>query len=786
VITLAVGVGVNSAMFGLIDSLLFRPPPHVAHPDRVVRVQFTHGDTPGHATAAPRTTYATLQAIAATRTFATIAAYTDARVSIGRGTDAYEANAMIVTPAFFTVLGVRPHAGSLLGSAGVDTLADDRVVLSYAFWERQFGRDRRVIGMPLTVGTGSYIVAGIAPNGFTALQGTPVDLWLPMNDLASGYMYRGWRTNHGSYQLEVVGRLPPSSTARSVQDRTSALMRAAARSDRDPTGIVTAPLISSRGTEKSREVRVSLWLAAVSAFVLLIACANIANLVLARNVARSTEYAVRLSLGASDWQLRRQLLADVGVIGLPGLVAALFVQYAVRAAIPAFLPAEIPFARGLFDPRTMGLMGVSGVLAMALVSIVSLTQVRPAAIVRSLTIRARDERRGGVWTRGSLLALQSAVCVALLFSAGLFAKSLSRVLALDLGVELDRTVQVSFNIPEGSLSPADRQSLYERALERVRSQTGVERAALSISAPYQSGIGAAPFTAEHTQREIWEGKGEVAYSTAVGASFFRTVGAATLVGRDFTDADKSGAPRVAIVNRNLAERLWPNRNALGECVFLDEEHGCYRVVGVLGGVWKLRALDRSKMTVYTSLAQTEDAIPGALLVRTRGPVGPMLAQIRSVVQSVEPNLPAVNVSRARDLVDREFRPWRVGATLFSGFSAIALVIAAVGLFGVVSFTTTLRTREIGIRMALGARESNIARVVAGAGLGAVTVGLVLGSVTSLVASRWVGDVLYETSPRDPIVLAETAVVLLVVAVFAIIVPVVRALRLAPAAILRSE
>jgi len=338
---------------------------------------------------------------------------------------------------------------------------------------------------------------------------------------------------------------------------------------------------------------------------------------------------------------------------------------------------------------------------------------------------------------------------------------------------------VSFNIPRGSRTPAEQQSLYDRALERVRAQAGVERAALAVSAPFQSGSGAGPFTAEQTLRDA-------AYSTAVGSGFFASVGAASLVGRDFTDEDKAGAPLVAVVNSNLAARLWPRGGALGNCLVMDEKRECYRVVGVLGGVWKLRALDRDRMAIYFPLAQTPDARPGALLVRTRGPVGPMLAQLRSTVQSIEPDLPAVNVSRARDLVDYEFRPWRLGATLFAGFSAVALIIAAVGLYGVVSFTTTLRNREIGVRMALGARRWDVTRVVAGAGLGAVLAGLIVGSAASLVASRWMGDVLYQTSPRDPAVLAQTAGVLLVVAVVAVVAPVIRALRLSPAAVLRSE
>ena len=783
IVALAIGIGVNAAMFGLIDGLLFRPPVHVADPDRVVRVQFTTAEPNGEPRPMWRANYPALQDLEATGVFQLVAGHTDATVSIGRGVDAIEAKAMLITPSFFPVLGVRPLVGSLRHS---DAATENNLIaISEGFWERRFGRDPSVIGTSLVIGTSSYVLAGVVPNGFTSLQNEPVDVWLPLNDLASGYLSRQWRTARGSFYLDAVARVPSSMSIDVATQRASSLLKLSARGDMAPTGIIASSLISSRSTEKSREVRVSLWLAGVTALVLLIACANVGNLVMARNVARGKEYAVRLSLGASHWQLRRHLIADVCAVAIPGVLAALFVEYLVRMAIPKFLSAEIPLAQGFMDPRGLALMAVSSAVAISRVMLVSLVQVRPSRI--ALALRAHtDDGRGSAFARGVLVAVQSGVCVALLFSAGLFARSLTRVLALDLGVELDRTVQATFNIPRGSVAAADQRALYERALERVRAHPAVERAALATSHPFQSGMGSSPFTAGHSPRETWEGKGEVAYSAAVGAGFFSTTGARTLVGRDFTDDDKAGAPGVVIINANLAKRLWPGGGALGDCLFLDSGGDCLRVVGVLGGTWKLRALDRTKMTVYTPLAQTADVEPGSLLIRTRGSAGRTLDALRLAVQSGEPNAPAVHIARASDLVDGEFRPWRLGATLFTSFAAIALLIAAVGVYGVVSFAVTARVREIGVRLALGARTGHIARLVAGSGLGAVAIGLLVGAAGSLVATRWIGDVLYETSPRDPLILAQTAAILLGVAVVAVVVPVVRALRLAPAAILRSE
>ena len=783
--TLAIGIGVNTAMFGLIDSLLFRSPAHVADPDRVVRV--SGGDA-----AQPPTelwwngSFPTFETLRSSGVFEDVAAYTDLDVSLGRGVDAVEARAQFVTPNYFRLLGVRPHLGFPAGATMRDSLAANEIVLSHALWQGRFGGDPRVIGTTVQIGQASFVVAGIAPNGFISFQDTPTGVFIPLSDHPSGYIEPGWRENPGRYRYAYVARLKEGTSMEAAATRASSVLKSAAVLDRrQPKDAFLTPIVASRAVGKTREVRVSLWLAGVTALVLLIACANVSNLMLARNMGRGREYAVRLSIGASKWQLRRVLLADIVVLAVPGMLAALLVEYGVRMLIPAFLPMEIPMARGFVDARALLLMAFSGATAIALIGLVSFTQIRPAAMMRALMNQTVDDRRGGSFARGSLIALQSAVCVALLFCAGLFGKSLQRVLALDLGVQMDRTVRVAYNLPRGTRTLAERQALYSSALEQLRKLPGVEMAALADIDPYRSASGIAPFTAQETQEALWKTAPQVAYLGSVGAGYFETVGA-TFEGRDFTEADRAGAPRVAIINANLARKLWPRGGGLGECAFLYESRECYRIVGIIQGTWRLQVLDRTRMAIYTPLAQEKDEPPGSIYLRTRGDPGRVLASIRSTAQGVEPNLPAVSVRRATDFVSRDFRPWRLGATLFGAFASVALIIAAVGLFGVVSFSTQQRMREIGVRMALGARWPDVIRVVAGAGLGAVVIGLLIGSGASLIASRWMGDVLYQTSPRDPIVLLQTAGVLLAVAALAVIVPVVTALRLAPSSVLRSE
>jgi predicted permease len=777
-LTFAIGVGVNTAMLGLIDSLLLRPPAHVDDPDHVVRIGFVDAPKGMH-------DYPTFEALGATAVFDGIAGYYERSVSIGRGVDAHEGRALFVTQNFFHVLGVRPATGRLFGSSPTEVASENGIVLSYGYWQRRFGGDPRIVGAHLVVGASTYDVVGVAPSGFAVLQDRPVDVWLPLNDAAAGYLFDGWRTQDGSIWLDFVGRVPGTATRQVIAERAGELLQHDAV--QAPTRIELSPLLASRSDTKPLEARVSLWLGGVTALVLLIACANLTNLMVTRNITRNREYAVRSALGATVGRLRQQALADVCAIAIPGAVVAVFVDYAVRAALPLFLTADVPLARGLLDGRGLALLSLSVLVAISFVSIVTLLQLRPVGLSLSLVSRTGDDRRGRAWTGHALLALQSGLCVALVFMAGLFAKSLDRVLSLDLGVDMERTVQISLNIPRGSRPLAEQQALYELALERVQEHPAVEHAALSVAEPFRSGMGSGPFTPEQSRSELWPVGSEVAYRSAVGAGFFRAVGA-SLEGRDFTDADASGAPPVVILSNNLAARLFPSGNALDNCVFLDEPGICYRVVGVIGGVWKLSALDRDKMAVYTPLLQTPGPVTfaGALLVRSRGSAGPMIAQLRSIVQDLDPNLPAASLSRMTDLLAWEIRPWRLGAILFASFSAVALLVAAVGVYGAVAFTTALRTREIGVRVALGAGTTHVVRIAAGAGFGAVAVGIVVGSAVTLMATRGMGDVLYQTSPTDPVVLAQTAGLLVAVAASAVFAPVVRALRFDPATMLRSE
>lgn len=783
--TLTVGIGINAAMFALMDALLFRPPPHVAAPDEVVRVQLR---VEGASGLMPRTHYPNVVALRASGAFAAVAAYDDASVSIGFGSDAQLANAKLVSDEFFSVLRPAPRLGGL-PPAGGET-EGGWAVISDGFWRRHFGGEPDVVGAELAIDGRVHTVLGVLPGGFPNLGSRAVDVWVSLDHApAVGFVSPEWREDPEGW-LAVVGRLAPGVGRGVAEQRATAVVEDRRIEFGEGDGRLAVSLVSivpGRGADRSLESDVSRWLAGVSAVVLLIACANVCNLALLRLFARRREHFIRLALGAPRWEFVRRSLCDTCLVVLPGAVGALLVSFLVRNGTAVFLSGQIPVSRQLWDARTAGILAVSAALAFVLVwAAGAVLHLRTAVADTGWIALSADRGRLGGGARRTLLAVQAALCFVLLAAAGLFAASLWRAESLDLGVELDRTIQLTVNFPPGPRTAVATRAAYERAAAVLGRHPGVERVVVTGSSPYRSGTAAAPWTDERGLAELWPPGSRLAvYRSTVGAGFFSAVGAGSLRGRDFEEGDQAGAPRVAVVNEPLARHLWPAEDALGQCLYLQDAPTCVRVVGVLGGVWKFSALMRDVMALYLPLAQTPDEPAGALFVRAGGDAQALLGQARALVQSANPQLPAAGAVLAADMVAPEFRPWRLGATVFSVFAAVALLITSIGLYGTAAAAFALRRTEIAVRLALGARWTHVAGAAAGETVASVAGGLAAGLVLVLVGSQRLGGVLFETSPRDPAVLVQAAVLLLAIAAAAVAVPAVRALRTRPANLLRA-
>ncbi|MEJ7810798.1 MAG: ADOP family duplicated permease [Gemmatimonadaceae bacterium] len=809
VATLALGIGANATMAGAVDRLLLRAPPHISEPDRVTRVLVRRVLPTGATLINAAASYPAFRDLEGELPEAeAVAGFVTSPLSLGVGAEATSIRASLVTPVFFRVLGARPVRGRFFGPddsfpAGLAPGGPPLAVLAHGFWQRQFGGDPAAVGRPVRVGALAYTIVGVAPPGFRGVEAEPPDVWLPITVTLAAQGQAFWLEDRGAAGVSILARLRPGASHAAVEQRATRVWRhynaPNPRSLDAETQLLLAPVIPGRGPDAPREVKVALWLGGVSALVLAIACANVANLLLARAVARRREVAVRLALGAGLGRLARQMLAEAlllaalgaaGALALAGLgghlLRLLFVN-APRGAGPSGTESSFVDVR-LFVFTAAVALGTA-----VLVSLVPLLQRRVPDLTEALRTGAAAGGGRTSRARSILLVAQAALGTLLLVFAGLFAQSLRRVQGLDLGVDVEHTLAVQFDLRGAALSNPEFDALYAAMLDGVRSIPGVTRAALAERDPYRGGARAVgAHTPTRSEDEIWGPIDQRAIQTAVDSGFFRTVGA-SIRGRDFASADVRGATPVTIVNEPLARLLWPGTDPLGQCVYQPVRSGgpsggCFTVVGVVRGVWYQSVMNRDKPLVFIPLAQRTPWVgqPANLFIRTSGDPGRIIPVVRAALLRARPDLPAIHIRRLRDALDPELKPWRLAATMFSLFGGVALVIAAVGLYAVVAFTAAQRSAEIAVRRALGARARNVLAVVAGDGLRALAAGLGLGAAAALLASRWVGPLLFQTSPSDPLIIAGVAALLLAVALVAMLVPTARALRQSPATVLRAD
>ncbi|MEJ7813082.1 MAG: ADOP family duplicated permease [Gemmatimonadaceae bacterium] len=810
VATLALGIGANATMAGAVDRLLLRPPPHVSEPDHVTRILVRRVLPTGATLINAAASYPAFRDLEGELPEAeAVAGFVTGPLSLGIGAEATAIRATLVTPAFFRVFGVRPVLGRFFGSddafpVGLASGGPALAVLAYGFWQRQFGGDMNVVGRPVRIDALPYTIVGVAPPGFRGVEAEAPDVWLPITVTLDAQGQAFWLEDRGAAGVSILARLRPGFSRAAVEQQATRVWRhynaSSPRSSDAGTRLLLAPVIPGRGPDAPREVKVALWLGGVSALVLLIACANVANLLLARAIARRREVAVRLALGAGLGRLARQMLAEALLLAALGGGGALVLAgaggYLLRSLFvtaPGGAAGTEDMGSGLVDGRLFVFTAAVALGTAVLISLVPLMQSRVPDLTGAL--RAGAGAGGGRTShaRTALLVAQAALGMLLLVFAGLFAQSLRRVEGLDLGADIEHTLATQFDLRGAALSNPEFDALYAAMLDGVRSIPGVRRAALAERDPYRSGgrvVGA--HTPTRTVDEIWGAIDERAIQTAVDSGFFRTVGA-SVRGRDFAGTDVRGAPLVTIVNEPLARLLWPGADPLGQCVYQPVRSGgpsgdCFTVVGVVRGVWYQTILNRDKPLVYIPLAQRTPWVgrPANLFVRTSGDPGPLIPAVRTALLRVWPDLPTIRIQRLRDDLDPQRKPWRLAATMFSLFGGVALVIAAVGLYAVVSFTAAQRSREIAVRRALGARARNVLAAVAGDGLRALLAGLGLGAAAAFFARQWIGPLLFQTSPSDPLIIAGVAALLLAVAMLAIVVPTLRTLRQSPAMVLRAD
>ena len=798
VLTLGLAIGANAAMFGIIDRLLLRGPAFVADPDRVVRVYVTEKDGNfGESTGSVVgfVTYDHLRATA--HDFEDLAVYSRTEVTVGRGMDAQRIQLGRVSWNFFPMLGVRPVVGRFFG-ADEDRLpqGENVVVLDEGYWMRSFAGDRGVIGRPLVMGGVTYTIVGVAPRGFTGVELERRDAWVPIS-LTYWGPGSDWATGWDINWLQIVGRLKPGVTlAQAGADATAAHRRAydgPANHTMRTARLSVAPLRFNRSAEETTEARVSRWLVAVAAIMLLIACANVANLMLARATRRRREVAVRLALGIGRGRLIRLLVAESVALGLLGGAAGLLVAFVGGRFVRGVLLPNVEWTDSTIDARVLIVTALAAVATGVLVGLIPAFQGTRLELTSALKSGVREGGAQRSRVRTMLTVTQAALSVVLLVGAGLFVRSLWNVYRLQLGIEPDKVLTVAFDWPtiadrsdEGKQHQRQRQDMfYDEALARVRTLPGVERAGVVVGTPFQSS--ARTDLRLPGRDSIPQLAGGGPYIRAVSDGYFATAGTRVLRGRDFTAADVSSAARVAIVNETMARTLWPNAGPIGECLLIDTLP-CSSVVGVVEDARRFSLREKPAMQYYIPLGEEHAIGFGGrrMFVRPRGDASALRETLRAEMLRLNPGLAFVTVQPLQDSLDPQIRPWRLGATMFGLFGALALLVAAIGLYSVISYLVTQRRHELGVRIALGAQMGNIVGMVVRYGVGLAVVGIVIGMVLALNASRLIEPLLFETSPRNPLVFMLVAAVLLVVALVASVIPAWRASRVDPIEALRTE
>ena len=789
VVTLALGIGANTTMFGVLDVLLLRPPAHVQRADRLVRAHFSRPAPGVGMSTRPNTSLPGYESLRdAGPPFASVAVVRPSIMSLGRGADARQVAVTLVTHNFFPMLGVTPTLGRFF-SAEEDRVGGERVaVVSHAFWRARLGGDRAALGRPLRIGKGSYTVIGVAPSGFTGVDLAGPDVWLPVYAALEEAMPAVALTSRDYRWVHVIARLRDGARTRDAgAPATLAFRRAAAASERRSDTAYTVllgPVQAARGPSSTSDARVSLWIGGVAGLVLLVACANVANLLLARGIRRRREVAIRLGLGAGRAQLLRLLLVESLLLGLAGGAAGLLVAVWGGALVRDLLLPALPDSVTVLDWRVLAFTGGISLLAGLLAGIAPALRSSRADLAATLRSGAHDVTATRVRLRAALLAAQVAFTVVLLVGAGLFARSLRNVESLDLGISVDRVLRVQVSTQAVVLARDASDALYLRLLERARAIPGVERAAVTMGSPFSSQI-STDLRASGRDSLPQLPTGEPVFN-AVTPEYFAALGMRIVRGRGFTDGDVSDSAHVAVVGQTFAQLVWPGEDPIGKCLYHgDDQATCVQVVGVASNAKLVDVIEGPVLQYYLPLSYASNGLTD-LLIRTRSPARDAAAAVQRALQGSDPDLPYVQVTSLEGDVAPQLRSWRMGATMFSAFGLLALAIAAVGVFGVTAYTVDQRTREIGVRIALGAQPRGVVRLVLLQGVSAAAAGAAVGLLGALALGRAVASLLYGVAPADPLVLGSVTAALLAVALLAAWLPARRAARVDPIIALQAE
>jgi putative ABC transport system permease protein len=784
VITLMLAIGVNTTIFSVVNAVLLKALPF-KEPQQLVSIHNNPGvgGLPGIAA------YQYLAWKEKSTTLDDLAAFTDNSFNLTGDLEPERIACAQVTSSLFTTLGVQPVRGRVFAPEEDKIGANNVAIVSEGFWQRRYARDEAILQATLTLDNKPYRIVGVMPAGFR-FPGE-FDIWLPL-------ALDPYKEVHGDFfsLVEVVGRLKSGQDPQGTQTELSLIARQASeQGTKEPLPIAAvevAPLHKQLVSGVRLTVLV-LWGAV--GLVMLLACVNVASLMVSRTLARQRELAVRAAVGARRWQLIRQLLSESIVIGLAGGALGLLVAVWGTRAIASLVPDG--FTTSVYDLNNIRLdwrvfaftLGLSVLTGIVFGLAPALTASKPDLIKSLRTSRSYGLMSFGLRSfRGWLVVAELALAVVLLLGAGLLVRSFNNLMAIDLGFDRNNVLTARINLPRSKYAKEPQSLAFnQELLQRVKTLPGVESAGTINHTPL-SGFGIIVFTEIEGYRPLDNKKDDPIGVGSVSPQYFQTMKIPLLSGRYYDERDGVDTQKVAIANEAFARRFFPNGDVLGKRVgFGCPESGgpCRTIVGVVGNVRQESLIADVAAELY--LPNTQMPMNGmTLVVRTNADPLTLAAAVRSEVLAVDKNQPIFDVKTMDQRVNDSVAVSRSLMLLFSAFAMLALVLAAVGIYGIVSYSVTQRTHEIGIRMALGARAGNVLSLIMRNGVTLVLTGIVIGIAGALALTRFLTTLLFGVTPTDAVTFVFVSFVFFVISIVASLIPAVRATRVDPIVALRNE
>jgi len=778
ILIVGLGIGASAIVFSVLNTLLLRPLPfkdgdslvwianRLAMPEQTTQVSYI------------------LNAREQSNSFAEIGAYFyyyhigDLKLT-GAG-DPERLTAVPVSENFFHVLGVEPQVGRVFNSDESRTGGPASVILTDAFWKRRFASDPEIVGKTLQLNGKPFRVVGVMPASFDFTSvfapGSRVDLFspFPLDPVTDGW----------GCTISMVGRLKPGATVESAQAEFNFLGKRLTEKRLTQRYEGFQPVLSSLKTHVTGRLRLALIvLACAVGVVMLIVCANLSNLLLARNAARQKEMAIRVALGAGRRRLIRQMLTESIVLSGAGAVAGVIIAVAGTRLLTRLDAMNIPLLANVqVDLGVLGFTLLIAIVTGVVFGLVPALQVPAVGVNETLKESNRGSTGGKkhAWIRSSLVVTEFAFACLLLIAAGLLIRSFLRVLDVDLGFQPERLATIRIDPSAEYSTQARRNAYFDEALRLVQNTPGIEASGLTDVLPLEgdrswsvSGVG-----------QVWErGHYPTAFVRIVSNGYFKAMGIPLLAGRDFTEHDAANSEQVIIINNTLARKLWPGQDPIGKMVTQDDGR---RVVGVVGDVRHVKVEEESGNEMYLPIRQTTDFSAVEMVVRTSLPENTLANTIRSALKPLDPNLGSSEFRSVQQLVDKATSPRRFVVMMLGGFSIFALTLAALGIYAVISYSVQQRTQEIGIRMALGASARRLQASIMLQTLLLAGIGLFIGLGASLILTRSLRALLFEVNSHDPASFIGTVIVLVAVAAIAGYFPARRASQIDPINALRSN